>query len=305
MYLSGSNYIIFTTIYIHYTPKQRNIRLINKHSHHTFRCTAYSDFLVIIHLPIERPLPLPKVSINCTVIWCPDLVSSKLVLVKANSDDVLNDEADKLAKLGATSPYIIIINKDIDRHIINNEYSMGNSIMIDRNIWKTMRLFNTLTCFHRNQELGSSRHLWTCHHNFLLNAILYSNGYQTSTGLPSRIYHWYTRYCLEFFNNPPVNLMVAGDLKEINVNGDESQEVIINKEELKEVIVNKKELKEVNIFREEIGREFEKRNVENAEKLVKWLRDYKEFSLIQVVSSRYIIYTISKSIIYNTIIYIE
>ncbi|GBC40316.1 hypothetical protein RIR_jg7823.t1 [Rhizophagus irregularis DAOM 181602=DAOM 197198] len=88
--------------------------------------------------------------------------------------------------------------------------------------------------------------------------------------------------------------MVAGDLKEINVNGDESQEVIINKEELKEVIVNKKELKEVSIFREEIGRE---RNVENAEKLVKWLRDYKEFSLIQVVSSRYIIYTISKSII--------
>ncbi|CAB4477148.1 unnamed protein product [Rhizophagus irregularis] len=147
------------------------------------------------------------------------------------------------------------------------------------------------------QQLGSSRHLWTCHHNFLLNAILYSNGYQTSTGLPSRIYHWYTRYCLEFFNNPPVNLMVAGDLKEINVNGDESQEVIINKEELKEVIVNKKELKEVSIFREEIGREFEKRNVENAEKLVKWLRDYKEFSLIQVVSSRYIIYTISKSII--------
>ncbi|CAB5328872.1 unnamed protein product [Rhizophagus irregularis] len=134
------------------------------------------------------------------------------------------------------------------------------------------------------QQLGSSRHLWTCHHNFLLNAILYSNGYQTSTGLPSRIYH-----C-----NPPVNLMVAGDLKEINVNGDESQEVIINKEELKEVIVNKKELKEVSIFREEIGRE---RNVENAEKLVKWLRDYKEFSLIQVVSSRYIIYTISKSII--------
>uniref|UniRef100_U9UNP1 Uncharacterized protein n=1 Tax=Rhizophagus irregularis (strain DAOM 181602 / DAOM 197198 / MUCL 43194) TaxID=747089 RepID=U9UNP1_RHIID len=66
--------------------------------------------------------------------------------------------------------------------------------------------------------------------------------------------------------------MVAGDLKEINVNGDESQEVIINKEELKEVIVNKKELKEVSIFREEIGRE---RNVENAEKLVKWLRDYK------------------------------
>ncbi|PKC66324.1 hypothetical protein RhiirA1_459882 [Rhizophagus irregularis] len=70
--------------------------------------------------------------------------------------------------------------------------------------------------------------------------------------------------------------MVAGDLKEINVNGDESQEVIINKEELKEVIVNKKELKEVSIFREEIGREFEKRNVENAEKLVKWLRDYKD-----------------------------
>ncbi|CAB4437902.1 unnamed protein product [Rhizophagus irregularis] len=76
-----------------------------------------------------------------------------------------------------------------------------------------------------------------------------------------------------------------------------NQEVIINKEELKEVIVNKKELKEVSIFREEIGREFEKRNVENAEKLVKWLRDYKEFSLIRVVSSRYIIYTISKSII--------
>ncbi|CAG8571193.1 12113_t:CDS:2 [Rhizophagus irregularis] len=58
-------------------------------------------------------------------------------------------------------------------------------------------------------------------------------------------------------NNPLANLMVAGDLKEINVNGDESQEVIINKEELKEVIVNKKELKEVSIFREEIGREFE------------------------------------------------
>ncbi|GBC40315.2 hypothetical protein RIR_jg7821.t1 [Rhizophagus irregularis DAOM 181602=DAOM 197198] len=230
MCLSGSNYKIFTTIYIHYTPKQRNIRIINKHSHHTFRCTAYSDFLVIIHLPIERPLPLPKVSINCTVIWYPDSVLSELGLgwiidlptnitlkfnasterwsssikaealatctalitcpkdIKANSDDVLNDEADKLAKLGATSPYIIIINKDIDTFISTMNIQ-----------WATQLLFNTLTCFHRNQELGSSRHLWTCHHNFLLNAILYSNGYQTSTGLPSRIYHWYTRYCLEFF----------------------------------------------------------------------------------------------------------
>ncbi|CAB4437904.1 unnamed protein product [Rhizophagus irregularis] len=85
---------------------------------------------------------------------------------------------------------------------------MGNSIVIDRNIWKTMRSPNALAAIYGRVII-----------TFLLNAILYSNGYQTSTGLPSRIYHWYTRYCLEFYKTQEpakairlLILMVAGDL---------------------------------------------------------------------------------------------